>query len=76
MEQASEPTTESTSVASSETPRKTSDDKSQLVKPKAFSSSDQPVNITSDRMVADNRNRSVNFLGNVVAKREDMIIFF
>jgi len=26
-------------------------------------------------MVADNRNRTVNFLGNVVAKREDMIMF-
>ena len=35
----------------------------------------QPINITSDRMEADNRNRTVNFLGNVVAKREDMVIF-
>ncbi|MFH0812611.1 MAG: lipopolysaccharide transport periplasmic protein LptA [Pseudomonadota bacterium] len=41
---------------------------------KPFSSS-QPINITSDRMEADNRNRTVNFLGNVVAKREDMVIF-
>jgi lipopolysaccharide export system protein LptA len=35
----------------------------------------QPINITSDRMEADNRNRTVDFLGNVVAKREDMVIF-
>ena len=35
----------------------------------------QPINITSDRMEADNRNRTVSFLGNVVAKREDMVIF-
>lgn len=37
--------------------------------------SSHPINITSDRMEADNRNRTVNFLGNVVAKREDMVIF-
>lgn len=35
----------------------------------------QPINITSDRMEADNRNRTVDFFGNVVAKREDMVIF-
>ena len=35
----------------------------------------RPINITSDRMEADNRNRTVDFLGNVVAKREDMVIF-
>ncbi|MBW1679269.1 MAG: hypothetical protein JRJ08_03870 [Deltaproteobacteria bacterium] len=35
----------------------------------------QPINITSDRMEADNRNRTVSFFGNVVAKREDMVIF-
>jgi len=35
----------------------------------------RPLNITSDRMEADNRNRTVVFLGNVVAKREDMVIF-
>jgi len=74
MEQPSEPTTDSTAEASAEHPKKASDDKSQLLKPKGFTS-DQPVNITSDRMVADNRNRTVNFLGNVVAKREDMIMF-
>jgi lipopolysaccharide export system protein LptA len=74
MEQPSEPTTDSTAEASSEHPKKASDDKAQLLKPKGLTS-DQPVNITSDRMVADNRNRTVNFLGNVVAKREDMIIF-
>jgi lipopolysaccharide export system protein LptA len=75
--QASEPAPVATAEASSAHPKKASDgkDKTQLLKPKAFSSSDQPVNITSDRMVADNRNRTVNFLGNVVAKREDMIIF-
>ena len=38
-------------------------------------SSQQPINITSDRMEADNRHRTVNFFGNVVAKREDMVIF-
>ena len=38
-------------------------------------SSYQPINITSDRMEADNRNRTVDFFGNVVAKREDMVIF-
>ncbi|HPD60332.1 MAG TPA: lipopolysaccharide transport periplasmic protein LptA [Thermodesulfobacteriota bacterium] len=74
IEQPSEPTTVSTAEASSERPQKVSDDKTQLFQPKTLSS-DQPVNITSDRMVADNRNRTVNFLGNVVAKREDMIIF-
>ena len=74
MEQPSEPTTDSTAEASSEHPKKASDDKAQLLKPKGLTS-DQPVNITSDRMVADNRNRTVNFLGSVVAKREDMIIF-
>jgi hypothetical protein len=74
MEQPSEPATDSTAEASSEHPQKASDDKAQLLKPKGLTS-DQPVNITSDRMVADNRNRTVNFLGNVVAKREDMIIF-
>ena len=74
MEQPSAPTTDSTAEASSEHLKKASDDKTQLFKPKALSS-DQPVNITSDRMVADNRNRTVNFLGNVVAKREDMIMF-
>jgi len=73
--QLSETTTDSDAEASSKHAKKASDDKTQLSKPKAFSSSDQPVNITSDRMVADNRNRTVNFLGNVVAKREDMIIF-
>jgi len=72
--QASEPTTVATAEVSSEHPQKASDDKAQLLKPKGLSS-DQPVNITSDRMVADNRNRTVNFLGNVVANREDMIIF-
>jgi lipopolysaccharide transport periplasmic protein LptA len=72
--QASEPTTVATAEVSSEHPKKASDDKAQLLKPKGLSS-DQPVNITSDRMVADNRNRTVNFLGNVVANREDMIIF-
>jgi len=72
--QASEPTTVATAEVSSEHPKKASDDKAQLLKPKGLSS-DQPVNITSDRMVADNRNRTVSFLGNVVAKREDMIIF-
>ena len=35
----------------------------------------QPINISSDRMEADNRNRIVNFLGNVVARSEDMVIF-
>ena len=74
MEQPSEPMAESTAEASSEHPKKASDDKTQLFKPKALGS-DQPVNITSDRMVADNRNRTVNFLGNVVSKREDMIMF-
>ena len=74
MEQPSEPRAESTAEASSEHPKKASDDKTQLFKPKALGS-DQPVNITSDRMVADNRNRTVNFLGNVVSKREDMIMF-
>jgi lipopolysaccharide export system protein LptA len=74
MEQPSEPATDSTAEASSDHPKKASDDKTQLLKPKGLTS-DQPVNITSDRMVADNRNRTVNFLGNVVAKREDMIIF-
>jgi lipopolysaccharide export system protein LptA len=73
-EQPSEQETDTAPEASSEHPKKASDDKAQLLKPKAVSS-DQPVNITSDRMVADNRNRTVNFLGNVVAKREDMIIF-
>ncbi len=74
MEQPSEPRAEPTAEASSEHPKKASDDKTQLFKPKALGS-DQPVNITSDRMVADNRNRTVNFLGNVVSKREDMIMF-
>ncbi|WAC07883.1 MAG: lipopolysaccharide transport periplasmic protein LptA [Thermodesulfobacteriota bacterium] len=74
MEQPSEPMTDSTAEAPSGHPKKASDDKAQLLKPKGLSS-DQPVNITSDRMVADNRNRTVSFLGNVVAKREDMIIF-
>jgi len=35
----------------------------------------QPINITSDRMEANNRNQTVTFMGNVVAKREDMVIF-
>jgi len=77
MEQPSEPMTDSSVEAPSKHFQKASDDKdkTEVLKPKAFGSSDQPVNITSDRMVADNRNRIVNFLGNVVAKREDMIIF-
>jgi len=62
------------SEAPSERPKKSNVSTEALLRPKALSS-DQPVNITSDRMVADNRNRAVNFLGNVVAKREDMIIF-
>ena len=77
-EQLETPPLEPTSGASAEAPsqpsKKASATKTSLLKPKALSS-DQPVNITSDRMVADNRNRTVNFLGNVVAKREDMIIF-
>lgn len=37
--------------------------------------SHQPINITSDRMEANNKNQTVIFMGNVVAKREDMVIF-
>lgn len=43
--------------------------------PKSRFRSDQPINITADRLEADNRAGTVNFLGNVVAKREDMVIF-
>lgn len=43
--------------------------------PKGQSRSDQPINITADRLEADNRLGTVNFLGTVVAKREDMVIF-
>ena len=39
------------------------------------SGSDQPLNITSDRLRAVQRKRTVEFIGNVVAKREDMILF-
>lgn len=43
--------------------------------PKSQFRSDQPINITADRLEADNRAGTVNFLGTVVAKREDMVIF-
>jgi len=69
-----EETTSEKTESSFSTAKKTSDTKTPFPKPKALTS-DQPVSITSDRMVADNRNRTVNFLGNVVAKRADMIIF-
>ena len=74
MKQTPEPTPDSTDEAPSKHFKKASDDKTQLLKPKGLSS-EQPVNITSDRLVADNQNQTVNFLGNVVARREDMIIF-
>ncbi len=47
----------------------------QEVKPARKSTGQLPFNITSDRMVADNRKSTVTFFGDVKASNEDLLVF-
>jgi lipopolysaccharide export system protein LptA len=38
-------------------------------------SSDKPINITSDRLELNNKDKTITFIGNVIAKQEDMTIY-
>ncbi len=38
-------------------------------------SKEKPINITSDRLELDNKEKKIIFIGNVIAKQEDMTIY-
>ena len=40
-----------------------------------YSLKDKPINITSDRLEANNKEKTITFIGNVVTKQEDMTIY-